>query len=86
MGDESYVMKTYRMVYSFEIGEIDGGGIGRWEKTLESHPFPSREKAEAYRDTLLVSGKLVKTRWGTIRLANTVYGTSRIKAHEELVI
>jgi hypothetical protein len=80
---EGYELLTYRVVYYFETGHIDGGGMGRWMDTVDSFPFPERDGAEALRDQWHEDGKLEKMRWGEFR-PKFMYGTSRIRRAEEI--
>jgi hypothetical protein len=65
-----------------ELGAVDGGGIGRWEETTESHRVNSFKAAEDMRDEWLVSGKIHKTHWGEFR-PDSPYGAFRIRAEWE---
>jgi len=72
--------RTQRLDWFVEIGIIDGGGIGRWEETTETVQVPSQEAAEKLRDEWEASGKLQRTQWGELRVANNGYGIFRIRS------
>ncbi len=43
--DDRYERITRRVVWYAETGATDGGGMGRWEETLTSEPFPTEDEA-----------------------------------------
>ena len=45
---DGYEIETYRVIYYAELGWIDGGGIGYWMETKESHPFTTKADAEKF--------------------------------------
>lgn len=81
---EGFEVRSYRVVYYVETGYTDGCGLGRWETTVESHPFSDKVYAEKLRDNWLAKGKLKKMHWGEIRPAFS-YGIFRIRRVEELI-
>lgn len=83
--ENGYELVVRRVVWKFEIGYIDGGGIGHWMGTTQSLPFRSKELAEKHRDLLLTLGVLECTRWGEVRVTNQPCSVVRIIRTEEPV-
>lgn len=42
-----YEIASYKVIWYAERGQIDGGGLGVWDRTIESIPFPSESEARS---------------------------------------
>lgn len=71
-----------KVVWYVETGFVDGNGIGKWEKTVESYPFPSEEAAIEFSAKLVREGHLSPTHFGELRPPWN-YGAYRIRRAEE---
>ena len=74
--------RTQELWFYVELGVVDGGGVGMWEETIESHRVNSLKAAEDMRDQWLSNGKLHKTKWGEYR-PDFSYGIFRIRSRWE---
>lgn len=81
-----YQLVTYQIIWYAELGYVDGDGMGRWEKTTYSKPFPTKDEAIA----CLVDhpGTVPEDRhWGTLPVKNPhPYGEMRVRRAEVQVV
>lgn len=80
-----YEFITYKVIWYAELGYVDGNGIGRWEKTTYSQPFPT--KKEAIDHLVNYPGTVPENRkWGKLPVKNPhPYGDIRVRRAEEKV-
>lgn len=81
---EGYELETYRRVWYIETGYCDGGGMGYWEVTKESHKLTSHAACESMRDEWIAAGKLEHMPWGEPR-PTFGYGLFRIRSELERI-
>lgn len=80
---DGYIIEKHRVIWYAEIGQVDGFGIGRWENTLESYRFPTKEQAEHY--FIENAHRFNKMSWGELRLKSNAYSTTRVRRRTEIV-